>query len=160
MNKHIISFFTMCIAIVFSVNGCNAQIKTVDFGQLDSLHALKPKKVVVFIHTDCCKYCNQMKHTTFSNDSVIKVLNNHFYLVNLNAEFTEDINYGGHTFKYRPTGGTTGVHELAEQLATIDGKMNYPTISIINSKNEIVFQYSGLMKTAELLTVLKELETK
>lgn len=160
MNKHFISFLSLCIVTIFSFSNGYAQLQTVEFDQLDSLQGAERKYVVVFIHTDWCKFCHQMKNTTFKNDSVVKVLNDRFYFVDLNAESTEDISYGGRTFKYKPSGGNTGVHELAEQLGTINGKMNYPTVSIINAKNEIVFQYGGLMKTAELLTVLAELAKK
>ena len=133
------------------------KLKTVRFEQLDSLQAIKQKKVVVFIHTDWCKYCHLMNNTTLDDENVINLLNDHFYFVDLNAEYKKVISYSGQTFKYKPSGGNTGVHELAEQLGKINGKLNYPTISIINYKNEIVFQYGGLMKTDELLTVLNEL---
>lgn len=99
-----------------------------------------------------------MTHTTLKDDSVMSVLNKNFYFIRLNAEFKEDIHYGGHTFKYKPNGHNTGVHELAEQLGTIDGKMTFPTISIINKKNEIVFQYGSFMKKRAMLTVLNTLE--
>lgn len=132
------------------------KLQTVRFDQLDSLQAIKQKKVVVFIHTDWCKYCHQMINTTLDDESVINLLNSQFYFIDLNAESKKIISYSGQTFKYEPSGGNTGVHELAEQLGKIEGKLNYPTISIINYKNDIVFQYGGLMKTDELLTVLNE----
>lgn len=134
-----------------------SQLKTVDFNSLDSLTAKENRTVVVFIHTDWCKICHQMLHTSFKDDQVIKSLNEQFYFVKFNAETREDITYKGHTFKYKPTGNKTGVHELAEQLGTIDGKLNYPTLSVINAKNEILFQYGGLMDAKEILAVLKKL---
>ena len=99
-----------------------------------------------------------MENTTFKDDRVIKAMNDHFYFIPLNAEYTQDINYKGRTFKYRPTGRKTGIHELARELGTINGKLNYPTLSIINARNEIVFQHAGLLKADELLAVLKALE--
>ncbi len=99
-----------------------------------------------------------MKNTTFQNNEMINTLNNNFYFIDLDAETKEDINYKNYIFRYKPTGTNTGVHELAEQLGTIKGKMNYPTISIINAKNEILFQYGGFMTAKELLVVLEELK--
>ena len=75
----------------------------------------------------------------------------------MDAEGEEDITYRGHTFRFRPTGRNTGVHELAEQLGTIDGQLNYPTLVALNTSNEIVFQYGGLMDAKELLAVLEAL---
>ncbi|MDN5202805.1 thioredoxin fold domain-containing protein [Fulvivirgaceae bacterium BMA10] len=134
-----------------------AQLNTFSFADIDSLNRVEKREVVVFIHTDWCKYCHKMQSTTFKNDKVIALLNDHFYFISLNAETKQDITYQGYTFKFKPTGGNTGVHEIAEQLGTIEGKLNYPTISILNEKNEIVFQYDGLMKSNELSAVLNEL---
>jgi thioredoxin-related protein len=98
-----------------------------------------------------------MENTTFSDDSLINKLNQHFYFVKLDAETSDSITYSGHTFKFRPTGANTGVHELAEQLGTIDGKLNYPTLTILNRSNEIVFQYSGVLEADALLAGLNKL---
>ena len=159
----LISHITCIAAIVFLLCSfakspkLEEKLQTVPFEQLDSLQAIKQKKVVVFIHTDWCKYCLQMSNTTFKNDSIISLLNDHFYFVDLDAETKNDIKYKGYAFKYKPSGANTGVHELAEQLGEIEGKLNYPTISIINHKNEIIFQNGGLMKTNEMLTLLSKL---
>ena len=99
-----------------------------------------------------------MKSTTFKNDSVVNVLNKLFYVVDLNAESKTDITYGGYEFKFKPTGSDTGIHELAEQLGMINGKLDFPTVSVLNAKNEIVFQNGGLLQTDELLAVLMALQ--
>lgn len=149
--------YYLVFSIVFiTTNTVSAQLNTVEFNQLDSLNSIERRDVVVFVHTDWCKFCLQMKNTTFKNDSIMRLLSDNFYFVSLNAEDKKDIHYQGYTFKYRPTGRTTGVHELAEELSTINGKVNYPTISVFNNK-EILFQYGGLMKSDQLFVVLKEL---
>jgi len=48
------------------------------------------------------------------------------------------------------------VHELAKQLGTINGKLNYPALVVLNAKNEIVFQYDGYLNAEELEAILKE----
>lgn len=157
MRAQMIIICVAFAAIVFSLNKGLAQLHTVSFAQLDSLQTVEQRHVVTFIHTDWCKYCIQMKNTTLNNDTVISVLNKLFYFVDLDAESKKDISYGGHVFKFKPTGSDTGVHELAEQLGMINGKLDYPTVSVINANNEIVFQHGGLLKTKELLTVLMEI---
>lgn len=150
----------VCVAfatIVSSLNKVHAQLQAVSFAQLDSLQTVEQRPVVTFIHTDWCKYCLQMRHTTLNNDSVISVLNTLFYFIDLNAESKKDISYGGHEFTFKPTGSDTGVHELAEQLGMINGKLDYPTVSVINARNEILFQHGGVLKMNELLTVLMEI---
>lgn len=119
-----------------------SQIKIVHFEQIDSLQKIEKRNVVVFIHTDWCKYCQTMQNTTFKNDSIVHKLNNQFYFIDLNAEQKRDIVFNGHTFKYKPTGANTGIHELAEQLATVDNKVAYPTLCFLNPTNEIIFHFN------------------
>ena len=54
----------VCIAfaaIVFSLNKGHAQPRRVSFAELDSLQRVEQRNVLVFIHTDWCKYCQILK---------------------------------------------------------------------------------------------------
>ena len=84
-----------------------------------------------------------MEATTFHNDSIITLLNEQFYFVKLNGETKDEIRFRNRTFSFKPSGASSGVHELAEQLGIVDGQLNYPTISIVNKQNEIVFQHGA-----------------
>ena len=128
-----------------------------DFFQLEQLEGLQQagrRPVVVFISTDWCRYCGRMKLSTLRDERVVKLLNESFYFVSLNAEEKEDISFYGHTFKYRPTGNETGVHELAEQLGSINGQLSFPTLSVLNADMEIVYQYGGYLSAKELSAIL------
>ena len=133
------------------------QLKTYQFEQIESLQKKEPRTVVVFIHTDWCKYCKAMQNTSFKNDRIVELLNKHFYLVDLNAEEKKSINFNGHSFHYRPTGNDTGVHELAEQLGNIEGKIAYPSMCFLNAENEIVYQHSGFTDSDTLQKILEQL---
>jgi thioredoxin-related protein len=135
----------------------HAQLKTYQFEQLDSLQKKEARPVAIFIHTDWCKYCAAMQNTTLQNKEVISTLNDQFYFIDLNAEEKRSITMLDNTFKYKPSGNNTGIHELAEQLATINGKVSYPTISFLNSNYEITFQYPQFTSASELLTILNKL---
>ena len=151
MKKQLLTFvFVLTHQIILL-----AQANTFEFHQLDSLQKLEERKTIVFIHTDWCKYCLKMKNTTLKNDSVINALNNNFYYVAFNAENKNDVTFNKHTFKYKPTGNNTGTNELAELLGKVNGKLNYPTICILNNKNEIIFQHSGYITSNEFIEVLK-----
>ncbi len=135
-----------------------SQIKTYQFEQIDSLQKNEQKTIAIFIHTDWCKYCQAMKNITFKNDSIINTLNDHFYFIDLNAEEKRKIVFNNHTFKYKPTGTNTGLHELADQLATIDNKVAYPTLCFLNPDKEIIFQYNQFINSADLQTILIRLK--
>ncbi len=135
------------------------QMRQVKFDQLDSLQRIENKIVVVFIHTSWCKFCTTMKQTTFKNDNVIQLLNKQFYFVSFDVEEKDDIIFGGHIFKYKPTGLNTGVHELAEQLGSINGVLAYPGISFLNTKNEIIYQKEGYTSSKDILLILSQMKT-
>ena len=149
--------FIAVLLSVFAHLPATAQLKQVSFEQLDSLLKKEDRPTLVFIHTDWCKVCQQMKQTSLKDSTIVDLLNRNFYFVSFDAETDRDINYRGQIFKYKPTGNGTGVHELAEQLGTVKGELNYPSLSVINSGNEIIFQHGGLLRTEALKTVLEKL---
>lgn len=134
------------------------QLNKYQFEQIDSLQNEERRPVVVFIHTDWCKYCQAMQNTTFKNKDIVSLLNKDFYLVELNAEEKNDIQFYGHTFRFKPTGNNTGVHELAEQLSTIDGTISFPSLCFLNAENEIIYQHGGFIDSDTLLKVLEQLK--
>lgn len=150
----------MLIAVMFLPLLAFSQLQTYSFSQLDSLQKTEKKNIVVFIHTDWCKYCQSMKNTSFKDKEVIQLLNENFLFADLNAEEKQDIIFNGYTFKYKPTGASTGINELAEQLGTVNGKVSYPTLCILNSEHEIIFQYNQFLSSADLLKVLNEVLKK
>ena len=131
-----------------------AQLKETSFENLDSLTRKSPRNIVVFIHTDWCRYCQKMKHTTFKDSTIIQKLNTDIYWVSLNAEDKKSIYFNQHLFIYKPTGTDTGVHELAVALATINEKVSYPSICILNPQYEIIYQYDQFMDARDLQVVL------
>lgn len=132
-----------------------SQIENQAFENIENLQQNEPKNLIVFIHTDWCSFCNAMQKTTFGNAKVIEIIYKDFYFIQLNAEEKRAIDFDNTTFRFKPTGKNTGIHELAKALATIDKKVSYPTLVVLNSKNEIIFQHSGFLKAIELSEVLK-----
>ncbi len=146
------------LLVTISVGSAQAQLNTLSFEAVDSSESVEERNTVIFLKTDWCKYCHKMEQTTLKNEDVVELLNSKFYLVNFDAESERDVVFRGRKFVFKPTGNNTGVHEIAEQLGTVDGKLNYPAIAIINAKSEIVFQYGGYLSAKELLRVLIEVK--
>jgi thioredoxin-related protein len=135
-----------------------AQLKTYSFEQIDSLQRNQNRKIIVFIHTDWCKYCQAMKNTTFKNKEVTKTLNENFYFITLNAEEKRTISFNSRKFIFKTSGNTTGINELAYELATINNQTTYPTLCVLNPQNEIVFQESNYLPAKEFLILLEKLK--
>lgn len=126
----------------------------VSFSELDSLLIAAPKPVLVFIHTDWCKYCLGMQQVTFSDEEVQKLLKEEVYFVSLDAESEEDIVFRNHRFRFQPSGRGTGVHELAYSLGNQQGELSYPTTCILNADYEIDFQFSGFIPARKMKRIL------
>lgn len=135
-----------------------AQLKTYSFEEVEKLSKESPKPIVVFIHTSWCKYCKMMEHAAFKNPEIITILNDNFYFISLDAESKNNITFNGHTFKFKPTGQNTGIHELATALATIDGEVVYPTITILDAEFSIVFQKHSFLNAKGLIAILEKMK--
>lgn len=146
-------FITLSAMLLLSYISA-AQLKTYSFEQAAELQKKLKRNIVVFIYTDWCPYCQVMKRATFSNDQVVRKLNEQFYFVALNGEEKRDIRFNSNLFKYKPNGANTGTHELAEALGTIDGKLAYPGLVLLNSRHEMIFQHSGFLNVKALRAIL------
>ena len=137
------------LLLILNVRGQN---KPVQFEELKALQAAEPRPLVVLIRTDWCKYCHAMQNTMIKNPKVSQLLRNEFYTVFLNAEEKKNILFAGREFKVR-----NGVNELATELATVNGRVSYPTLCILNAKNEIIYQYDGFLSVQALENTLKKI---
>ena len=153
-----LSCLVLLLSIVLIPKISFSQLRTFDFEQIDSLRKIEKRICVVFIHTDWCNYCKAMKNKTLKNDSVINKLNKQFYFIELNAEEKSEITFNNHTFKYKPTGTNTGIHELAEQLAFFENKISYPTLCFLNPDFKIIYQYNQFINSKELILILNQLD--
>jgi thioredoxin-related protein len=132
-----------------------SKLRILTFKEVEKLQQQAPKPILIFIYTDWCKICFGMKKTTFKNTAVIRLLNEKFYLIYLNGEEKKDISFLGKTFEYKPSGKNTGTHQLVKELATIKGKINYPTTIILNAKFEIDLQINSFRNSKKMMSILK-----
>ncbi len=140
-----------------AMNQARGQPSSLSFAEVDSLSATEARPVVVFLHADWCRYCQGMKQTTLKDRQVQAYLRDEAYFVSFDGEQQETVQFRGATFQFQATGNGNGTHELAYALGTIEGKLSYPVIAVINPENEIVFQYSGFLTARQLLKVLRRL---
>ena len=108
------------------------------------------RPVLVFIHTDWCTYCKMMELRTFSDATVASKLQEKFYCVRLNAEETQSITFLQRTYKFKPTGVKTGVHELAQVLGTEKGKLSYPTTVFFDQNLQLQARMVGALEAKRL----------
>ena len=157
-------YFTKKLLFLFIFFGCftiytqerkgKEVLNIFTFEEVEELHQQTPKPILIFLYTDWCKICFGMKKTTFKDQEVIKLLNNNFYFIKLNAEEKKEITFLGKMFTYKPTGANTGMHELAAELGTIKKTITYPSTIILNIVFEIEAQLTGLYNAREMISIL------
>ena len=152
---------TFLIIVFFSFAAMHAQetnLLTYSMKSVDSLMKKEARNVAVFLTADWCNFCKNMELNTLADRKVSQQLNDEFYFVKFNSESKETVQYQNQTFRYKPISRNSGTHELAVALGTIDGQLLYPTFVMLNPSNEIIFQHSGFLNKAELLSVLSSVE--
>lgn len=150
--------FFILLLFLWAIPSSFAQLKAHSFEEVEQLSKENPKPIVVFTHTNWCKYCKIMENSTFKNPTIIKVLNEHYYFVPFDAETKSDIIFNNHRFQFKPSGTNTGIHELATALATIDNHVAYPSLTILESDNSILFQQASFISAKALMTILDKLK--
>lgn len=147
----------MAVFFLTSLASVQAQTNSLFAYSMESIDTLikrDVRNIAVLLTADWCHFCKNMEINTLADEEVIKQLNEAFYFVNFDGESKDPVRYQNQTFTFKPSSRSSGTHELAEALGTIDGELTYPTFVIVNPKNEIVFQHSGFLNKDELLAVL------
>jgi len=151
--KHILFIFII-LSTFISIG--QSQIKTTDFNTIESIVKNDPKPIVVFIHTDWCRYCKVMQQTTFKDPKVLNRLNTDFYFISFDAESKETVRFRNHNFEFIPNGNKSGVHQLALELGKINNQISYPSVVLLNSDFEIIFQHNSFLTPEQFNTILKK----
>ena len=111
-----------------------------------------PKKIFVDVYTDWCGWCKKMDKDTFQNAEVAAYMEANFYMVKLDGEGKEEIEYKGKTFKFVPS-GRNGYHEFAAAL--MNGKMSYPTTVFLDEEMNMLSPVPGYQKPEPFLNIAK-----
>ncbi len=145
---------SLFLLIMLSSLQLHAQ-KSLSFAEFEKALQVEPKPSLIFLHTDWCKYCEAMKMESLKDERVLQLLDEHFYFVSFNGESKENTVFMGQSYKFKPTGKNTGNHELALELGTIEAKLNYPVLLVLNKEMEIIYRRSSFHSSEEILTLLE-----
>ena len=115
-----------------------------------SLTDANPKKMFVDVYTDWCGWCKKMDKDTFQNPQVSAYMQENFYMVKLDAEGKDPIEYQGKTFKFVPS-GRRGYHELAAAL--LQGKMSYPTVVFLDENLNMLSPVPGYQRIKPFMQI-------
>ena len=75
------------------------EVKWMSWEEAAAANDKQPKKIFVDVYTNWCGWCKKMDASTFKEADVVKILNEKFYPVKLNAEQKESIFWRDVEFK-------------------------------------------------------------
>lgn len=139
------------IFLLWASSGLQAQqVNWLSFNALQDSLRTHPKPVLIFIHTDWCKYCALQDHNTFGNTKVLKQLNQEYYAIRLNAETRESITFLSRTYE----GGVDQYHQLAQLLGRSEGQLSFPTTLLFSENLQLQHRLTGFVSATDLQALL------
>lgn len=151
------TIFTQISLLFIVFIGFNAQAQDINWISWEEAVELsktdaQPKKIFVDVYTDWCGWCKKMDENTFQNPEVSKYMQDNFYMVKMDAEGKDPIEYQGKTFKFVPS-GRRGYHELAAAL--LQGRMSYPTVVFLDEQLNMLSPVPGYQQVEPFMQIAK-----
>jgi thioredoxin-related protein len=127
-------------------------VKWYTFKDAYELNKKKHKKMFIDVFTEWCGWCKKMDAETFTNQTIAKYMNDHFYCVKFDAECKDTIVIDGQTFVNPNPNGKRSSHKLAIEL--LRGQMSYPSYVFLNEQGQKLTVVSGYQQAKEFEGIL------
>jgi thioredoxin-related protein len=142
------------ILTLFTIVSFTQEVQWVSFSEAVEFAATdeNPKKVFIDVYTDWCGWCKKMDKDTFQNAAVAQYMEDNFYMVKMDGEGKDPIDFKGKTYTFIAS-GRKGYHELAAAL--MQGKLSYPTTIFLDEEMNMLSPVPGYQKPEPFLNIAK-----
>lgn len=133
-----------------------SQINWITFEQLsDSLTYNPGKKILISFHAEWCVYCRKMANEVYTKPEIIQLINQQYYAVSFDAEYTESVHFDGQEFvNNQQTRRRKGFHELALLLAGRNGQVTLPATLILDAEFNVLSRHFEYLSPQKLISLL------
>ena len=139
MRKFLFFSFLLLSISAFSQGESKTKIQWLSIEKAEELAKKYDSDMLVFFFRKGCPECTKMKVETLQNLEIIKLINENFFPVKLNARTKDTIIYNGeeYTNQQPEEDGETWRHDLYHELVSGGGHQYvYPYIVIIDGENQ------------------------
>jgi uncharacterized protein YyaL (SSP411 family) len=144
----------ICLSIMLFLGNSFAQtpVKWYTVEEAFVLTKKEPRKILIDVYTDWCKWCKVMDSDTYSNQVIADYLNKNFYPVKFNAEQKADVTLNGKTYKFLAS-GNRGYNELAAEL--LNGQLGYPSVVFLDEQTKMIQPVQGYIKAKQFDGIIR-----
>jgi thioredoxin-related protein len=137
-------------------SGINSEINWISLEEAEQLNSKKKKArpIIIDFYTDWCGWCKRMDKETFSDSRIAAYINENFYAVKFDAEQEASLELQGKVYKFQQ-GGRRGTHEFALDMASVNGRIGFPTTVFLDENFEPIGVHPGYLSAAKLDAFLK-----
>ena len=139
MRKFLFFSFLLLSISAFSQGESKTKIQWLSIEKAEELAKKYDSDMLVFFFRKGCPECQKMKVETLKDPEIIRLINENFFPVMLNARTKDTILYNGkkYTNQQPKEDGETWRHDLYHELVVGGGHQYvYPYIVVINGKNQ------------------------
>lgn len=117
-----------------------------------ALNEKEPRKMFVDIYTDWCGWCRKLDQTTFIDPHVVKLMNEKYYAVKLDAETKDTINYKGKALINPEPQRKKSIHPLA--MGLLQNRASFPTVVFLDENQQLIQGIPGYLDAKSFYPIL------
>lgn len=129
------------------------------FAEAQAAMKIEKKKLLVDVYTPWCGPCKMMMRDTFSDPKVAAYINANYYAIKFNAEGPDKVIWKGKEYandKYvAGKQGRNGTHPLTYEIASVDGRVAYPTLVFFDENLELLTPVQGFLPPQKIEPIIK-----